>query len=144
MELFRKTSKSTLYLWVISLSIAVISAQGVTFHVHTLDHDHYHDQHNHPDQLTLDEHNHISIAHLSADNSHSDHHDQVIYENDACPDCLLTKISSKVPLTALLVALFILLLTGVYRLTYVRRRDDIIFFLRRPHFTPPLRAPPVK
>lgn len=143
MNALRNSKKSTLYLWVISLSIALLCAQGVKFHVHTLDHDHHHDDQNHPDQLTVAEHNHVSIAHLSADNSHSDHHDQVIYESDACPDCLLTKISSKAPFTVLLAALFILLLTGVCRHTYVRRQDDDITILRRSYFAPPLRAPPV-
>ncbi|WP_455218554.1 hypothetical protein [Kaarinaea lacus] len=153
MELFRKTNKSILLYWVIFLSITLICAQGVTLHVHTVDHDHFHghsqhhsQQHKHdslPDQLITAEHTHISIAHLSVDSSHSSHHDRVIFESDACPDCLLTKISSKVPLAALLSVLFILLLFGIYRRTYERRRDDNILYLFRPHFTPPLRAPPV-
>lgn len=146
MELFRKTKKSTLYYWVIFLSIALVCAQGVTLHVHAVDHDHHqHHSHNHDslhEQLSTVEHSHISIAHLSADTSHSNHHDQVIYESDACPDCLLTKISSKAPLAALLSVLFILLLTGTYRNTYERRRDDNILFSCWLYFTPPLRAPP--
>lgn len=143
MDLFRRTKKSTLYIWVILLSIALVCAQGVKLHVHAIDHDH-HQQHNHDsllDQFPTAEHTHISITHLSADASHSNHHDQVIYESDACPDCLLTKISSKLPLTALLAVLFMLLL-GVFRQTYVRRREVFVFFSRRCHFTPPLRAPP--
>jgi len=143
MDLFRKTKKSTLYLWIILLSIALVCAQGVTLHVHVVDHDHHH--HNHDNllgQTSTAEHTHISIAHLSADTSHSNHHDQVIYESDACPDCLLTKISNKAPLTALLSVLFILMLIGIYRHTYDRRRIENIHLRYLFHFTPPLRAPP--
>ncbi len=145
MELFRKTKKSILLYWVILLSIALVSAQGVTLHVHAVDHTHHH-HHKHdslPDQLTTAEHTHISIAHLSVDSSHSSHHNRVLFESDACPDCLLTKISSKVPLAALLSVLFVLLMVGVSRQTYQNRRDDIFLFLFWSHFTPPLRAPPV-
>lgn len=146
MQHLRKMKKSSLVFWVILLSIALLSAQGVMLHVHAVDHDHHQRQtHNHDsllDQQPTAEHTHISIAHLSADTSHSDHHDRVIYENDACPDCLLTKISHKAPVTALIFMLFILLLTGVCRQSYKRRRDDNIHFSWRFHFTPPLRAPP--
>jgi len=145
MDLFRKSKKSALYFWVIFLSTALVCAQGVTLHVHVIDHDH-HQLHSHDNllgQSSSVEHTHISIAHLSADSSHSNHHNQVIYESDACPDCLLTKISSKAPLAALLSVLFLLLLISVYRHTYERRREDNILRLFRFHFMPPLRAPPV-
>lgn len=141
MKYLRKTKKSTLCLWVVLLTFALLSAQGVKLHVHSLGHDH-HNHHDHQGQLLEGDHTHISIAHLSLDNSHSDHHDQVIYESDACPDCLLTKIANKAPLAVLLSVLFILLLIGIYRQTYERRRDDIFSFSYRFHFTPPLRAPP--
>ena len=144
LQYLRKTSKSTLHLWVVLLALALLCAQGVKLHVHALDHDHHqHDHHTHKNELLASDHSHVSIAHLSLDNSHSDHHDKVIYESDACPDCLLTKVSSKLPLAALLAVLFTLLLMGVCRLAFVQRRDIFVFFSRRCHFTPPLRAPPV-
>lgn len=139
MQYLRKTKKSTLYLWVALLSLALLCAQGVKLHVHSLGHDH----HNHHDQLLVDGHTHVSIAHLSLDDSHVDHHDQVIYESDASPDCMLTKIFNNIPLTALLTLLFVLLLSGIRRHTYMRRRDDDCIKARWPHFTPLLRAPPV-
>ena len=146
MEYFRKTKKSTLALWVLFLSIALVCAQGVTLHVHAVDHEHHH-QHSHDnlfEDTSVDEHTHISIAHLSADASHSGSHDQVIYESDACSDCLLTKNSNMDSLNALLYVLFILLLTGFYRHNYERLRDDKNFYLFRFSLTPPFRAPPVK
>lgn len=142
MKHLRNTKKSILCFWVVLLSFTLLCAQGVKLHVHPLSHNH-HSHHDHQSPLLVGDHSHISIAHLSLDNSHSNQHDQVIYESDACPDCLLTKISNKVPLTALLAVLFVLLLFGVYRHTYVHRRDVIVLFSRWCHFTPPLRAPPV-
>lgn len=143
MKYLRKMKKSTLCLWAVLLSLALLCAQGVKLHVHLLGHDH-HNHHDHQGQLLADDHTHISIAHLSLDNSHSDYHDQVVYESDVCPDCLLTKISNKAPLTALLSILFILLLIGVNRHTYELHRDDNILFSYWFYFTPPLRAPPFK
>lgn len=135
----RKTKKSTLYLWVILLSVALLGSQGLKMHVHDIGHDH----HNHSDQITVVEHNHMSIAHLSLDDSHGDHHDKVIYETDACPHCLLTKIFNNIPLTALISLLFISLLFGISRQTYFRHVDEHYIQTRWPHFTPLLRAPPL-
>lgn len=149
MEIFRKTKKSTLYLWVILLSVALLCAQGVKLHVHNLDHDHEH-IHGH-ENVSVDgenihnvnEHTHLSIAHLSTDISHVDHHDEVLAESDACPECLLNKITGKVPFMALLAVLFTLVLSGLYRYTFSRRIDDEKpGSFRRYHLTPVLRAPP--
>lgn len=142
MESFRKTKKSTLYLWVILLSVALLGSQGLKLHVHDIGHD-QHDHHSHSDQIAVAEHNHVSIAHLSLDDSHGDHHDKVIYESDACPDCLQTKISNDIPLTALISLLYFLLLFGINRHTYIRQQGDDNFKARWRHFTPLLRAPPV-
>lgn len=142
MESFRKTKKSTLYLWVILLSVALLCAQGLKLHVHDIGHDH-HNHHNHSDEITIVEHNHVSIAHLSLDDSHADHHGQVIYESDACPDCLQTKIFNNIPLTALISLLFILLLFGIGRYTYIRQWDECNIQTRWHHFMPLLRAPPL-
>ena len=141
MESFRKTKKSTLYLWVILLSVALLSSQSVKLHVHNVGHDHH--THHHPDALELDDHQHVSIAHLSLDDSHSDHHDQLFYESNACPDCLLTKISNNVHSLAVLALLFTLLLFGLCRHVYFSRRDSQPTDRRWPHFTPLLRAPPL-
>lgn len=142
MDSFRKKKKSTLYLWILFLSVALLCSQGLKLHVHDIGHDH-HDQHSHSDQITVIEHNHVSIVHLSLDDSHGDHHDQVIYESDACPDCLLTKVFNNVPLAALISVLFILLLFGISRRTFIRQGEEHKVQTRWPHFTPLLRAPPV-
>ena len=149
MEIFRKTKKSTLYLWVILLSAALLCAQGVKFHVHSLDHDHDH-PHGHTNVSLSEEnihndneHTHLSIAHLSTDISHVDHHDEVLAESDACPECLLNNITGKVPFMALLAVLFTLVLSGLYRYTFrCRIDDDEPGSFRRYHLTPVLRAPP--
>ena len=143
MKFLRKTTKSTQCLWVVLLSLALLCAQGVKLHVHSLGHDH-HNHHDHEDSLLAGDHTHVSTAHLSLDDSHGKYHDQVIYESKACPDCLLTKIFNNVPLTALLSVLFMLLLIGVYRRTDELRRDDNIIFTHCFHLIPPLRAPPFK
>jgi len=149
MDLLRETKKSTLYVWVILLSVALVAAQGVTLHVHAIDHDHlqFHNHlHNHEnllDQATSTEPARLSVAHLSADLSHSHHHDRVIYENDACPDGLLTKVSIKLLFTALLFALFVWVLMSVCRHTYIHRSLENIPFLIPFHFIPPSRAPPL-
>lgn len=122
--------------------MALLASQGLKLHVHDIGHDH-HDHHSHVGQITMVEHNHMSIAHLSLDDSHSDHHDKVIYESDACPDCLLTKISTNIPLTPLISLLFVFLLFGVNRHAYIRQQGDDNFKARWRHFIPLLRAPPL-
>jgi hypothetical protein len=149
MKFSRKAQKSTLYLWVILLSVTLLCAQGVKLHVHSLDHDHDH-HHGHANLSVTEEnlhienkHTHLSIAHLSTDDSHIDHHDEVISESDACPDCLLTKIAAKTPFMALLAILFTLVLSELFRYTLNRRVDeDEPVPSRRYHLTPVLRAPP--
>ena len=135
----RKTKKSTLYLWVILLSVALLGSQGLKMHVHDIGHDH----HSHSDQITMVEHSHVSIAHLSLDDSHGNHHDKVIYESDACPECLLTKVFNIIPLTGLISLLFILLLFGSSRYTTIRQGNEHNIQTRWQHFTPLLRAPPL-
>lgn len=140
MNYYRKLNNTTLFFWVMLLSIALLCAQGVKLHVHNLGHEHG-DQHTH-DSIQTTAHDHLSIAHLSTDVSHSDHHTEVVSESDACPDCLLTKITNKTPFMALLVILISLALFGLYQITFSRRCDDKIIFYWRCHLIPPLRAPP--
>ena len=143
MNTFRKFKKSTLYVWIVVLSVSFLISQNLTLHAHPIGHDHHiHHDHN-PDQFSVTDHSHVSIAHLSLDDSHADHHDQVIYESDASPDCLLIKILDNIPLTALMSLLFVLLLFGICRNTYFRQWDKHNIRTRWSHFTPLLRAPPV-
>ncbi len=139
---FRKMKKRTLYLWAILLSIAVFCAQGVKLHVHSLDHDHEQQQ-SHISSLGVAEHSDMSVAHLSTDISHIDHHNEAVSEIDASPDGLLKMGASNIPEMALLATIFTSLLLGFYQQTFHRRRDKDAITRRRYHFSPPLRAPPL-
>lgn len=140
MILFRQTKKRNLFLWALLLSIALLCAQGVKLHVHSLDHD---QQHSHIATEAAAEHSHLSEAHLSTDVSHSDHHDEVVSELDVSSHGLLKKVSSSVLTLALLVTMFALLLPAFYRQTFHRRRDIDTILPWRYHLSPPLRAPPL-
>jgi len=142
MNFYPKTKKRTLYFWAILLSMALLCAQGVKFHVHDLDHDHG-QQHSHiPVEGTV-EHSHLSVAHLSSDISHVDHHEEVVTEIDASQDGLLIKVSNSISLQALLATAFTLLLPGFHRYTFHSRRENDSSIPWRYYISPPLRAPPL-
>jgi hypothetical protein len=142
MTFFRQTTKRTLFLWALLLSIALLCAQGVKLHVHSIDHDHDR-QHSHIAAEAVAEHSHLSEAHLSSDVSHGDHHDEVVSELDVSPDGLLKKASSNVVVLALLAAVFTLLLPGLYQQIFHRRRDKDAILPWRYLLSPPPRAPPL-
>ena len=138
MIFFRQTKKRTLFLWALFLSVALLCAQGVKLHVHSLDHD---QQHSHI--AAEAEHSHLSEAHLSTDISHGDHHDEVVSELDVTASGLLKKVSSNSLTLALLVTVFAFLLPAFYQQTFHRRRDKDALLPWRYHLSPPLRAPPL-
>jgi hypothetical protein len=139
MKNLRNTKKPILYLLTIVLSVAIVCTQGAKLHVHNVDHQH--------DRLILAvdamDHSHVNIAHLATDNSHADHHDGVVTENDANPEGMLIKVSSSLPALAIFAALFALLLLGVYRHTFHRIREHEANYFWRYYLSPPLRAPPL-
>ena len=139
MIFFRTANQPILLAWTFVLTLAIFSVQGITLHVHSLDHNHHH---NHPSIDTLDTHSHLSEAHLSFDSSHADHHDELSSEIDACPDCIFKQASSPILAVALLAMLVILLPPALNRAPFPRDRDKA-----RPawcyHVFPPLRAPPL-
>ena len=144
MFLFRQTKKRTLFLWTLLLSMALLCAQSVKLHVHSLDHDHdQNQQHSHITTVPASNHSHLSDAHLSTDVSHGDHHDEVVSELDASPYGLLKKVSDSVLTLALLTTVFTFLLAGFYHHTFHHRRDKNIVLAWRYLFSPPLRAPPL-
>lgn len=142
MNFHRKTKNRTLYFWAILLSMALLCAQGVKLHVHDLDHDHD-QQHGHIPAEDTVEHSHLSVAHLSSDISHADHHEEVVSEIDASQDGLLIKLSSSISLLAILATVFTLLLSGFYRYRFYLRRENDSNIPWRYHMSPPLRAPPL-
>jgi len=140
MNFFRQTKKRTLFLWVLLLSIALLCAQGVKLHAHSLDHD---QEHSHIGVLAATEHSQLSKVHLSTDVSHEDHHDEVTSEIDVSSYGFLKKVSNSVLTLALFVTLLILFNTGFYRQIFARRHNKIAFIPRRYVNSPPLRAPPL-
>ncbi len=148
--IFRKIKKETLFPWAILLSMAILCAQCVKLHVHDTNHD-FGQQHG---PLTANDvegeavgevegHSHLTVAHLSADTSHADHHDEVLSEVDASPDVFLNKVANNIPVLALLAGILILCLLAIYRYPIHRRRhNDALSFWRYYH-SPPLRAPPL-
>jgi hypothetical protein len=142
MIFFRRAIKRNLFPWVLLLSVALLCAQGVKLHVHSIDHAH-NQQYGH---ITIDaaaEHSHRSELHLSHDVSHVDHHDEVVSELDVSPDGLLKKVSSKVVMLVLLATLLSLFLFGFFQQILQRYRDGDAILPWRYLFSPPLRAPPL-
>lgn len=140
MILFLQPKKRTLFLWTLFLSIALLCAQGVKLHVHSLDHDHD-QQHSHITAKA--KHSHLSEAHLATDISHGDHHDEVVLELDVSSSGLLKKVSSNSLTLALLVTVFALLFSAFYQQTLHRRHNKYAILPWRYHLSPPLRAPPL-
>lgn len=142
MNFYHKTKKRTLYLWAVLLSVAVLCAQGVKLHVHDLTHDHD-QQHSHSPTEEEVNHSHLSVAHLSSDISHVDHHEEVVTEIDTSQNGLLIKVSSSISLLALLATALTLLLPSFNRYTFHPRRENDTNIPWRYHTSPPLRAPPL-
>ena len=144
MRFFRQTRIRYLLPWALLLSMAIVCAQGVKLHIHDISHDHEKkQQHSHISTKIEVEHSHLSIAHLSTDVSHVDHHDEVVSELDINPDSLVKKISS----SALLLALFSIAVTLFFaiflELILYPCRGVNTFLPGRHLLSPPLRAPPL-
>lgn len=141
MKFFRRTQKQTLLIWTVLLSVSILCSQGVKLHVHGFDHDH---QSHHHDQLDAgdSDHLHLNEIHFASDETHIDHHGGVIQELDISQESLLKKISNVVLTLAFVAAFFFLLLPGLARWTYQRRRDPTLTLPHRYLHSPPLRAPP--
>jgi hypothetical protein len=89
------------------------------------------------------EHSTVARAHLSIDNSHSDHHVENVLEIDISPNALLKVLSVKVSALALLSTLILLFLSGFYPFSFRRVHSNNVIFSRRYLLSPPLRAPPL-
>jgi len=129
-----------LSLWVLLLSVALLCAQGVTLHVHSLGHDH---QHAHTASGIPAGLSSLSAPHLSSDLSHAGYHNEIDSERDASPDVLLKKVFGSMLMLALLALVLALLFPGFYQQSFHRHRDRGVVFSWRYLFSPPLRAPPL-
>ena len=133
--------KRTLFLWVLLLSIAVISAQGSVLHVHSFGSGH--DSHDSIAPEIAAQHSHQNTIHLAKDSSHSDHHGEVISELNTNHQALLKNASSNNTILAILASVVTLLIDSGYSPGIVHRRDNNnVASVRRYLFSPPLRSPP--
>ena len=139
MHTFRKTNKRTLLAWTILLSLLILYAQGVTLHVHNFEHNPVQSHHSIDN---LNDHSHVSVAHLSIDSSHEDHHDELTSEISACPDCILNQASTNVTVLAILAMVLMFILPARCRTTLfsIHCNNNLSW---RYYLSPPLRAPPL-
>lgn len=141
MTFFQRMHKPTLFLWVLLLSVALLSAQAVKLHVHNFGHDHEQRHSIAPEVAT--EHLHQSGIYLTTNVSHATHHDEIISEQGLNSQALLKKMASYGPMLAIFVIAFTFLLHSFNVMTLQRRRDKDVITVRRYILSPPLRAPPV-
>lgn len=142
MNFFRQINKRTLLLLSILFSLSLLCAQGVTLHIHNLDHD----NNDHSGQIhAMDkagDHRHLSRAHFVHDTSHRDHHDSVISEVDISPDGVWQKAKINIFAIALVVFFFTLVMFVSSRRPVRRFRESIPVLRGYYILSPPLRAPP--
>ncbi|MFT6264041.1 MAG: hypothetical protein ACJAWS_000173 [Oleiphilaceae bacterium] len=139
MHSFRKTNKRLLAVWSILLSLLMLNAQGVTLHVHNIEHDPLQNHHSIDD---LNDHSYLKLVHLTTDSSHEGHHADVTSEINACPDCLVNQVLSKITMIALQVMALIWILLVVCRTDFPRIHSNIKHPWRH-YISPQLRAPPL-
>jgi len=144
MLLSRKNNKNNkiLWAWTVVLSIVLLFGNSIKLHIHDLSHSHD-QQKSHNLVIGHGEHLALAQAHLSIDNSHSDHHMENALEIDISPNALLKDLSGKVSALALLSTLIILFLSGFYPFSFHLLHRNNIIVPRRYLLSPPLRAPPL-
>lgn len=143
MALFRQHNKTTFLILIGLLSITLLCAQSLQFHIHSLDHGPV-QEFGHESILIDSKHDHPASMHLSIVTSHADHHDFVVNEMDASPDTLVRQSSINVPSMDLLILLFTLFFLGTFALCIARiLHIDGLLPRRRFYFVPLLRAPPL-
>jgi hypothetical protein len=144
MNFSRQHRKPILFLWIVMISIMLLCAQNLQFHVHSLAHHEPLQQHDSLIEMSNGEHGQVAMKHLSIDSSHADHHDQSVVEMDASPEAIIKQLSMNGALAVLFALIFTLIILGFYAL-YVPRTRSLTNFvpLRRFHLFPLLRAPPL-
>lgn len=143
MNFFRRLKKRTMITWSILLSLSLIVAQGVTLHVHSVDHDYYgHYQQDHADN-SHSEHSHVSKAHFSHDASHGDYHEEIFSEVDVSPSGLLKASFTQILSFVLITFIVLLALPMLVGQVLGHRRDSNVLHYQCYLISPPLRAPPL-
>ena len=144
MNFSRQHRRPVFFLWIVLISIMLLCAQNLQFHVHNLDHHGPLQQHDSQIEMNDGEHGQVAMKHLSIDSSHADHHDQSVVEMDASPETILNQISINGASAVLFALIFTLVILGFYALYIPRTRSLANFVpLRRFHLFPLLRAPPL-
>ena len=142
MNYFRSLSKPVVFSWIALLSVALLFASNLSFHVHDLDIESTH--HTDPSLSGSDVgHGHVVNKHLSIDTSHADHHDTVMVEMEATPDGMApqsSRLTSAMDLVALFLLVFVLSAYPPFRPRFGRIIDRPP--PRRFYLIPLLRAPP--
>ena len=143
MNYFRSLNSSTVFVWIVLLSVALLVTQNLQFHIHDLDHDPGQSNHHASTIAAPVEHEHTDLMHLSIDSSHADHHDSVIVGTDAGLDRIFQQLSSK----AWSIDLFFICLVLLILFRQIFQRSTIrhacgVLPRQRFHLIPPLRAPP--
>lgn len=142
MTIFHQMKKRTLLLWVVLLSITLLCVQSMTLHIHAFDQDHE-QGYSHIPEEAVNEHSHLTEAHLSTDISHDYHHDEIMSEIDVNQDALMKKVSSNVIVLAFFSIVITILLSNIFLRIFYRHRNDNINIPFRYLLSPPLRAPPL-
>lgn len=124
--------------WILFLSIALLQAQAIQYHAHGLDHG-IGEASSTPDR----DHGHAVSTHLSIDNSHSDHHEGIMYELDVSPDRIVSNGPISLSPVLALILVTLLMVLGTYRSYHPGKRLSAAPLPRRRyHLIPLLRAPP--
>jgi hypothetical protein len=138
--MFVHNKKNNYFIWIIVLSLALLSAQGMRLHIH------YHDcEHPDPDPTAarsiVDQANHAKI-HLVTQDAHNAHSMTGVSELDISPQGLLKQLSHwNVQLPVVIVVL--LMIPAVFFALSSRRRSSTPSPpCWRYAIAPPLRSPP--
>ncbi len=125
MYFFRQTSKQTLLLWSLFLSLSLLCVQGGNLHVHNLDD------------------GHLTNAHFTHDTSHHDLDEHITSELNLSSDGVLKNLNNHNFTIAFLVFFFTLTALLSSLLLTRHYRDNKPIFYEHHLLSPPLRAPPL-
>ena len=144
MNYFRQMNKKVRTIWFLILTISILLAQGIKYHIHSIAQEHHHSIDSTHDSIEkLPEHFHFTQVH-SANNNHDNlEHDNTL-EFEVKSNGILNKISV---LSFLLDLLFILVSFTIFiNLSHAtiryRRNHKAFLSYWRYLLAPPLRAPP--
>ncbi|HEB63319.1 MAG TPA: hypothetical protein ENJ07_02440 [Gammaproteobacteria bacterium] len=144
MTFFRQTNRRASLLWSLLLILSLLFSQDVVLHAHDLDSGYdEHLNHSHTSKGTSD-HDYLSKIHSASDLSHSEYHDNILYEVDTSLDGALKNISSTLLALAIFILPFGLINLSLLRQVIYHHRERKLIFYDYYVLSPPLRAPPLR